>query len=315
MIPAIKQALKKDILFEPPPNYMAGQGDTYFSGKILAKLGRILIIANEVGGVSPQAFRNAVTRLREGVEIWLNGSAASSMLYDRSWGGIIMCGCNYFYDEVEKKTGCYNKFPDCPAITDPGQNFGAGYYNDHHYHFGYHIYAAAVVAKFDPFWGRKYYQHVMMLVRDISNPSDDDKYFPTWRHKDWYLGWSWASGIVTIGGKPYPNGRNQESVSEAISAYEAVALYGEVMVCTTTVVCRDQSMMMMMHLSALIHSVGHLRLWRRYQPGGRSADADRFPGEGHGQAADGHRDPVSQGTVLLHCCRAWVGDTVINSVR
>lgn len=45
-----------------------------------------------------------------------------------------------------------------------------------------------------------------------------------------YLGFSWASGIVTIQGKPYPNGRNQESASEAIAAYEAVALYGESMV-------------------------------------------------------------------------------------
>ncbi len=44
-----------------------------------------------------------------------------------------------------------------------------------------------------------------------------------------YLGFSWASGVVTIQGKPYPNGRNQESSSEAIAAYEAVALYGGVM--------------------------------------------------------------------------------------
>lgn len=34
--------------------------------------------------------------------------------------------------------------------------------------------------------------------------------------------------MVTIDGKPYPNGRNEESSSESISAYEAVALYGEV---------------------------------------------------------------------------------------
>lgn len=31
---------------------------------------------------------------------------------------------------------------------------------------------------------------------------------------------------MTFAGQPYPNGRNQESSSEAISAYEAVALYG-----------------------------------------------------------------------------------------
>ena len=43
-----------------------------------------------------------------------------------------------------------------------------------------------------------------------------------------YLGFSWASGVVTLMGTPYPNGRNEESSSEAISAYEAVALYGEV---------------------------------------------------------------------------------------
>lgn len=35
-----------------------------------------------------------------------------------------------------------------------------------------------------------------------------------------YLGFSWASGVVTIDGKPYPNGRNEESSSESISAYE-----------------------------------------------------------------------------------------------
>lgn len=227
MIPAIQASLQTDIHYSPPENYMSGAGDTYFSGKILAKLARILLVANQVGGVDRKDFTSAVHRLRAGVEIWLNGSAASPMLYDRAWGGIVMCGCDYYFEHG--KGGCRNKFPDCPALSDAGQNFGAGFYNDHHYHFGYHIYAAAVVAKFDSVWGRKFNEHVLMLVRDIVNPSDDDKYFPTWRHKDWYLGFSWASGIVTIGGKPYPNGRNQESASEAIAAYEAVAMYGDVM--------------------------------------------------------------------------------------
>lgn len=110
-----------------------------------------------------------------------------------------------------------------------GQNFGAGFYNDHHFHFGYHIYAAAVLSRFDYVWAKKYYEHVLLFVRDIANPSPQDPYFPTWRHKDWYLGFSWASGIVTTRGLPYPNGRNQESVSESINAYEAIALYGDVM--------------------------------------------------------------------------------------
>ena len=63
------------------------------------------------------------------------------------------------------------------------------------------------------------------MVRDIANPSEEDTHFPLFRHKDWYQGSSWASGITM----PVPNGKNQESTSEAIAAYEGVALYGQVM--------------------------------------------------------------------------------------
>ena len=85
------------------------------------------------------------------------------------------------------------------------------------------------MAKFDSDWGRNYFEPVLSLIRDVANPSSTDKYFPKFRHKDWYLGSSWASGIGLINGGPYPNGRNQESSSEAIAAYEAMALYGDTM--------------------------------------------------------------------------------------
>jgi Glycosyl hydrolase family 81 C-terminal domain len=93
-----------------------------------------------------------------------------------------------------------------------------------HFHYGYHIYAAAALAHFDPKWGMDYFEQVTMLVRDIANPSKDDSFFPTFRHKDWYQGSSWASGLIS-----FLNGRNQESSSEAIAAYEGVALFGQEM--------------------------------------------------------------------------------------
>jgi endo-1,3(4)-beta-glucanase len=65
------------------------------------------------------------------------------------------------------------------------------------------------------------------LIRDIANPSSDDTFFPTFRHKDWYQGSSWASGVTQ---PTFANGMNQESSSEAIAAYEAVALFGQEMV-------------------------------------------------------------------------------------
>jgi Glycosyl hydrolase family 81 C-terminal domain len=83
-----------------------------------------------------------------------------------------------------------------------------------------------VVAHFDPEWGRNNFENVLLLVRCIANPSEDDNAFPTWRHKDWYQGHSWASGLAVV----FLNGKNQESSSEAIAAYEAVALFGNAMV-------------------------------------------------------------------------------------
>lgn len=103
-----------------------------------------------------------------------------------------------------------------------------GYYNDHHYHYGYHVYAAAVAAKLDPQWGRDHFEDVMLYIRDFANPFEDDKYFPQYRSKDWFLGSSWASGIISAENSPH--GRNEESSSEAISAYEGVTLYGSAMV-------------------------------------------------------------------------------------
>jgi hypothetical protein len=87
------------------------------------------------------------------------------------------------------------------------------------------IQAAAVLSHFDHEWGRENFEKVLLLIRDIANPSDEDEWFPRWRQKDWYQGHSWASGIATL----YMNGKNQESSSESIAAYEAIALYGKVM--------------------------------------------------------------------------------------
>ena len=89
------------------------------------------------------------------------------------------------------------------------------------------IYAAAIVAKNRPEWGREYYDRILLYIRDIANPSSEDNYFPMYRQKDFYLGNSWASGLMSA--ELSPHGREQESSSEAIAAWEGVALFGDVM--------------------------------------------------------------------------------------
>lgn len=72
------------------------------------------------------------------------------------------------------------------------------------------------------------YERVLLLIRTIANPSNEESHFTKWRHKDWFSSHSWASGIAAT----FQNGRNQESSSEAIAAYEAIALFGTTMVCS-----------------------------------------------------------------------------------
>lgn len=122
---AIHDALNSDLLFNLPWNYQKGAGDTYFSGKMLAKLARIILIADELGGVDASLIETAKMNLKKSAEIWLNGSAISPMLYDATWKGLINCGCDYDGDD----NGCFNTFPNCPGLNNVGINFGNGFYN------------------------------------------------------------------------------------------------------------------------------------------------------------------------------------------
>ena len=175
---------------------------------MLAKLGRIIVIAQELRGLAErpndevpdtqelrdiiyacknvtlpteEEVTNAIDILRQGVEVWLNGTASAPLTFDNSWGGVISCGCLFNGQD------CDNIYPNCPAYSDPGLNFGQGMYNDHHFHYGYHIYAAAILAEFDRDWGRLFFERVLLLIRDIANPSAKDPHFPVFRQKDWYV--------------------------------------------------------------------------------------------------------------------------------
>ena len=109
-LPSLSLALQSDLGFRGPQYYLRGVGDTYFSGKIMAKTARILVIADEVKEIcatsSPvyheacvnstaptsEAITAMLDSLRAGVEIWINGTAESPFVYDKGWGGLVNCG-------------------------------------------------------------------------------------------------------------------------------------------------------------------------------------------------------------------------------
>lgn len=250
----LAKSVSEDLAYQLSDDLHRGAADTYFSGKILSRVARTIVIASELRDLvegseletkydvdseylkssiaaasevklpSQSSIDNALKDLKKCVQVWLEKPEAP-YLYDESWGGLVNCGCRYVGDDSHGV--CENKFPDCPALVDVNVDFGNGYYNDHHFHYGYHVYAAAVVAKYDPEWALLYFDKILLYIRDYANPWVNDKYFTPFRQKDWWMGSSWASGIIS--GENSPHGRNQESSSEAIAAYESMALFGQVM--------------------------------------------------------------------------------------
>jgi endo-1,3(4)-beta-glucanase len=75
----------------------------------------------------------------------------------------------------------------------------------------------------------EYGDHVDALMYDIAHNRNHDSqtldgvFFPLARHKSWYDGHSFATGLF-----PFGNGKSQESSSEAVNAYYGAYLWSKV---------------------------------------------------------------------------------------
>lgn len=192
MMPLLAEAVKGDLgRFKIESTLI----DPYFFGKAVAKLARLILIAEATN--QPDLIPPALQKLQSHLEPWLSGANANRFVYDQTWGGIVTVN----------------------GLKSAGADFGNGYYNDHHFHYGYFLYACSVVGKFDAGWLTKYRNPIMVLIKDIANWEDSDENFPRFRVKDFFDGHSWASGLFEFG-----DGKNQESTSESVNAYYGLLL-------------------------------------------------------------------------------------------
>jgi endo-1,3(4)-beta-glucanase len=183
-IPAIQTALDSDYTFVPNSDT-----DTYFGYKELQKLADIAKVANQLGDTVKKNY--ALNTLKNKINLWLNQANPNVMKYDTSYGG----------------------FTSTDALSSPYAMFGSGTYNDHHFHYGYILQSAAVLAELDPTWATATIKDKMDLyARDIFNPSTADTFFPQFRSKDFYSGHAWAGGLSNFG-----DVNNQESTSEDVN--------------------------------------------------------------------------------------------------
>ncbi|GAB7350472.1 hypothetical protein MBLNU459_g1069t1 [Dothideomycetes sp. NU459] len=174
----------------------------YYSGKALAKFAAIVYSIHDVVGNATLAA-TGLQKLEAAFAVFVSNQQILPLVYDSNWGGAV-------------SSGTY-------VDGNSGDDFGNTYYNDHHFHYGYFVYAAAVIGYLDPSWLNKGTNKawVNMLVRDYANPIKNDPYFPFSRSFDWYHGHSWAKGLFESG-----DGKDQESSSEDTMASYGIKMWG-----------------------------------------------------------------------------------------
>ncbi|WP_440897031.1 glycosyl hydrolase [Amphibacillus sp. Q70] len=181
-------------------DYATGS-DTYELGKHLGKLATLAPIADQMGETQiAEEFRD---ELKSVLEDWLKATDVNDVLkgknlfyYNNNWGTLL---------------GYHAAHGSAIRI------------NDHHFHYGYFVKAAAEIARTDPDWAAEdnWGGMIDLLVRDFA-AGRDDELFPYLRMFDPYSGNSWADGLAT-----FDSGNNQESSSEAMHAWTNTILWAE----------------------------------------------------------------------------------------
>jgi endo-1,3(4)-beta-glucanase len=194
---AIRTAANADVAID-----VASQSNInsqYFAGKALAKYAEICLVANDILK-DPTLTATCLSKLKAAIAVFAKNQQVVPLTYETSWKGLVSTA----------------------GFADSGADFGNTYYNDHHYHYGYFIHAAAILGHLDPTWlTASNIAYVNTLVRDVANPSSSDPYFPVFRSFDWFVGHSWSKGIFASA-----DGKDEESSSEDYNFAYAMKLWG-----------------------------------------------------------------------------------------
>lgn len=175
--------------------------DTYWAGKNYGKVAELAAIARSIGMTS-QAD-TLINWLKGELQDWFSATTTGSLdttkyfVYDSNWDTLL---------GLDESFGSHQQL------------------NDHHFHYGYFVRAAAEICRVDVSWcsSSKYGPMVELLIRDYAADRNDTM-FPYVRNFDPANGFSWASGHAN-----FVRGNNNESTSEAANAYGAMVLYGQI---------------------------------------------------------------------------------------
>jgi len=173
--------------------------DTYWAAKNYGKVAELAAIARSIGMDAEAA--QLIAWLKGELSDWFTANTTGALdsnkyfSYDAEWNTLL---------GVEEAYGSHQRLAD------------------HHFHYGYFVRAAAEICRVDVAWcgDDQYGPMIELLIRDYAADADDEM-FPSMRNFDPANGFSWADGRVN-----FARGNNNESTSEAATAYGAIVLYG-----------------------------------------------------------------------------------------
>jgi endoglucanase Acf2 len=174
----------------------ASPTDTYFGGKAAQRDAHLYRLAAALDHPAAGSIR---ARVVDDLDAWLTAR-----------------GC------APADTRCFAYDPRFRGVVGRAPAFGSESFNDHHFHYGYFLTAAALLAESDPGLVSRWAPVVAALVEDVAAPQGGAQ-MPALRVFDPYAGHSWASGTA-----PFADGNNQESSSEAVNAWNGLALWARV---------------------------------------------------------------------------------------
>lgn len=171
--------------------------DSYNEGQVMNRLIQSARIADQTGDI--ESRDKMIATIKERLEDWLSyqsGEKAFLFYYNSNWTALL-------------------GYP-----SGHGQDTNI---NDHHFHWGYFIHAAAFMEQYEPGWANKWGDFVNHLVRDAASADRNDAKFPFLRNFSPYAGHCWANGFAT-----FPQGNDQESTSESMQFNSALIHWGTI---------------------------------------------------------------------------------------
>ena len=171
--------------------------DSYNEGQMMNRLIQTARIADQTEDT--EAVNKIVATIKERLEDWLTyhtGEVAFLFYYNENWSSL---------------------------LGYPGGHGQDSNINDHHFHWGYFIHAAAFMEQFEPGWADEWGQMINLLIRDAASFDRNDPLFPFLRNFSPYAGHSWANGFAT-----FPQGNDQESTSESMQFATSLIHWGSI---------------------------------------------------------------------------------------